>query len=142
MRKFLLVLALLLGGGSVIAPPTQMVAQWSRDWRMIATDNDRQRLRDWRTSFVDALDAARKSGHSAQIAREGALLQPDAALGGGPIPNGMYRCRVIKLGASTPGLPDFLATPPSVCRVKADRDLQRLGILTGPQRMVCLIFPG
>jgi hypothetical protein len=142
MRRLLPLFLLLLGGCSVIAPPTQMVAIWSRDWHAIATDNDRQRLRDWRTSFTDALSAANKSGHSAEIAREGALLQPDAALGGGPIPNGMYRCRVIKLGASTQGLPDYLAAQPAVCRVKPDRDLQRLGVLTGPQRMVGLIFPG
>ena len=40
------------------------------------------RLRDWRATFVAALEAARKAGHGAEIAREGALLDPDAALAG------------------------------------------------------------
>ena len=46
--------------------------------------SDKARLRDWRATFVAALAAARKAGHAAEIAREGALLDPDAALGGRP----------------------------------------------------------
>jgi hypothetical protein len=119
-----------------------MIPEWTRDWRQVATQNDRKRLRDWRKSFADALDAARKSGHAADIAREGALLDPDTALGGGPIANGMYACRVIKLGAKSAGMLDYVSYPAFACRVEQERDLQGFAKLTGSQRPVGLIFPG
>ena len=105
-------------------------------------EDDRVRLRDWRKSFEDALTEARNSGHGSEIAREGALLDPDAALPGPAIPNGMYRCRVIKLGSKVKGSQSFLVTPSVNCRLKAERQLQRLGKLGGPQRYVGIIFPG
>ena len=71
----------------------------------------------------------------AEIAREGALLDPDAALGGGPIPNGMYRCRVIKLGAKSAGQCSTMSPiPPSPAGSSAERDLQGFAKLSGSQR--------
>jgi hypothetical protein len=142
MRVALLSFALVLSGCSVIAPPTRMIPAWSRDWHRVATESDRKRLRDWRQTFVAAIDAARKSGHSAEIAREGVLLDPDAALGGGPIPNGAYRCRVIKVGAKSQGMLDYVAYPAFTCSIAAQRDLQQLAKLNGSQRQFGLIFPG
>ena len=121
--------------GNVVAPAT-------RDWRTIVTDTDRERLRDWRTAFVDALRAARTSGHSAEIAREGALLDPDAALGGGPIPNGNYRCRVIKLGSKVSGMLDYVSYPSFNCRIGQNGQMQDFTRLTGSQRQVGSIFFG
>jgi hypothetical protein len=125
----------------MIMQPAGMIAHWTTAWRDVATAKDRERLRDWRKTFVDALAAARKSGHSAQIAKEGALLDPDAALGGGQLPNGLYRCRVIKLGAKTEGTLDYVSYPPFTCRLSPERELQRLEKLNGSQRYVGLIFP-
>jgi hypothetical protein len=142
MRVALLSFALVLSGCSVIAPPTRMIPDWSRDWHRVATESDRKRLRDWRQTFVAAIDAARKSGHSAELAREGVLLDPDAALGGGPIPNGAYRCRVIKVGAKSQGMLDYVAYPAFTCSIAAQRDLQQLAKLNGSQRQFGLIFPG
>ena len=138
----LLVLTLGLAGCGVVRSSAGMVPEWSRDWRQVATDSDRNRLRDWRKSFAAALAAARTAGHGAEIAREGPLLDPDAALGGGPIPNGAYACRVIKLGAKTQGLLDYVSYPPFACRIDQERDLQGFAKLTGSQRQVGLIFPG
>ena len=141
-------LALLLGCSaflaacSTIEQPSGMIAEWTRDWRQIVTKADRERLRDWRTSFVAALDAARKAGHGSDIDREGVLLQPDAALGGGPIPNGLYRCRVIKLGTQTGGMLEYASYSAFTCRVRAERDLQKFAKLNGSQRPVGIIFPG
>jgi hypothetical protein len=112
-----------------------------RDWRQVVTPNDRERLRDWRKAFTGALARARSGGHGAEIEREGRLLEPDAALGG-PIPNGRYRCRVIKLGAKYEGLLDYVAYPAFDCRVQPERDLQGFAKLTGSQRPIGLIFPG
>ena len=113
----------------------------STDWRTVATLEDRTRMRDWRTAFTTALDQARKAGHAADIAREGKLLEPDAALGPVPIPNGRYKCRVIKLGAKGQGLLDYVAYPAFDCRVQQEKQLQSLSKLTGSQRHVGLLFP-
>ena len=110
------------------------------DWRVAATANDRERLREWRTAFIKALDQARAAGHSADIAREGALLEPDAALGPVPIPNGGYKCRVIKLGAKSEGLLNYIAYPAFDCRISQQKGLQGFYKLTGSQRHAGLIF--
>lgn len=121
-------------------PHSPMIAMATTNWREIASETDRQRLRDWRTAFTGALGAATRAGHAADIAREGPLLEPDAAIGG-PIPNGTYRCRVIKLGAKSEGLLDWVSYPAFTCRVGQARELQKLTKLTGSQRPVGLIFP-
>ena len=140
-RYIFLALALACAGCDVVMQPAGMISNWTTAWRDVATPKDRERLRDWRKTFVDALAAARKSGHSAEIAKEGALLDPDAARGGRPLPNGMYRCRVIKVGAKTQGMLDYVSYPAFTCRVRPERDLQRLEKLSGSQRYVGLIFP-
>ncbi len=141
MRGILLAIAVLgLSGCNAIRQPATMISDWTNNWRSVVTPADRARLRDWRGAFADGLAAARKAGHGNEITREGALLEPDAALGG-PIPNGDYACRITKLGAKATGLLDFVAYPAFRCRVTADRDLQRLAKIGGSQRVVGLIFP-
>jgi hypothetical protein len=143
MRPLLLLsLALLVAGCSTVRQSAGMLPQWSRDWRQVATENDRKRLRDWRKAFVEGLDAARNAGHGADITREGALLDPDAALTGGAIPNGAYACRTIKLGAKSTGMLDYVSYPPFACRIAQERDIQGFAKLSGSQRPVGLIFPG
>ena len=122
--------------------PKPIVTQETANWRAAATSHDRERLRDWRDSFVTALAQARASGHGGAIAAEGVLLEPDAALGGGPIPNGDYRCRVIKLGAKSPGMLDYVAYPAFACRVQPEGNMQSFAKLTGSQRPAGRIFPG
>ena len=136
----LLSFALLLAACGTVRQSAGMLPQWSNDWRQVATENDRKRLRDWRKAFVAGLDAARKGGHGPDIIREGALLDPDAALTGGAIPNGAYACRVIKLGAKSEGLLDYVSYPAFICRIDQERDIQGFAKLTGSQRPVGLIF--
>ena len=68
--------------------------------------------------------------------------EPDAATGPSAIPNGLYRCRIIKIGAKAEGNLAYVAYPAFYCRVKAERDLQRFNKFGGSQRTVGLIFPG
>ena len=136
----LLLLPLMLAACDAVTQPARMIPEWTSDWRRIASEADRTRLREWRSTFVAALGAARRAGHSAEIAREGALLEPDATLGG-PIPNGDYRCRVTKLGAQSQGMLDYVAYPAFACRVSQERELQRLEKLSGSQRQIGLVFP-
>jgi len=110
MRTLLAALSVIgLAACSAIPKEHPTFAAPSTDWRQVATSDDRARLREWRTAFTKALGQARKGGHAADIAREGRLLEPDAALGPVPIPNGRYKCRAIKLGAKSPGLLDYMA---------------------------------
>jgi hypothetical protein len=127
---------------AAMQPATSVVQTQMRDWRAIATESDRRRLREWRSAFTSGLRAARGAGHGAAIAAEGPLLQPDAALPGPGVPNGAYRCRMIKLGAKSAGMLDYVAYPPFACRVRQERELQGFAKLTGSQRQVGLIFPG
>jgi hypothetical protein len=131
-------LAFALAGCSRMQPSTAVV-QPASDWRAVATKEDRARLRDWRTAFTSALAAARASGHSADIAREGSLLDPDSAIGG-PIPDGAYRCRVIKVGAKSEGMLDYVAYPYFRCEVRQKGAVQSFAKLNGSQRQVGLVF--
>ena len=140
MRALLLPLTLLPVASCAQLSPPSVLTQQTRDWRQAVTNSHRDRLRDWRTAFTEGLRQAQAAGHGAAITREGALLQPDAALGGG-IPNGNYRCRVIKLGAKSEGLLPYIAYPGFTCRIKQERDVQGFAKLTGSQRQVGLIFP-
>ena len=141
MRWPLLLFAL-LPACSVIEQPAAMIPRWTTAWRDASTADDEKRLREWRSSFVAALAAAKKAGHSTDIAREGRLLEPDSALGPPPIPNGTYRCRIIKLGAKTEGLLDYVAYPAFTCTIGAERGMQSFVKISGSQRIVGLIFPG
>jgi hypothetical protein len=113
----------------------------TKAWREIATSIDRDRLRGWRDAFIEAVTAARAGGQADEIAREGALLDPDSALAGPDIPEGRYRCRVTKLGAKSEGLLDYIAYPAFACVVGRDGSLQRLDKLSGSQRYVGVLFP-
>src|SRR5438270_1280537 len=118
--------AMMTTGCSAIEHPSGPIPRWTTAYREVISDDDHIRLRDRRSTFVDALTAARKAGHGAQIAREGALLDPDAAIAGPAIPNGTYGCRVIKIGAKNPGNLDFVSYPGFTCRIRPERTLQRL----------------
>ena len=137
----LLAFAFACSGCEVLLQPSGMIAEQTTAWRRVATESDRERLRDWRSTFSTALDAARKVGHGADIDREAALLIPDAALASAAIPNGDYRCRVIKLGAKGEGNLAYVSYPGFACRVAPDGRLQRLSKVSGSQRYVGIIFP-
>lgn len=121
------------GARIAVAPPL--------DWRTVATLADRDRLRRWRSAWLEALERARASGSGPAIAAQGALLMPDAQLAD-PLPTpGQYRCRVFKLGAKSAGMLDYIAYPPFTCRIDRDGDLLRFEKLSGSQRPVGRIFP-
>ena len=134
--KLLLPIAALMIAACATTQETAAVQRWQE----VATAEDRVRLRDWRTSFSRALEQARAANHGAEIAREGVLLEPDAALGG-PIPNGDYKCRVIKLGSKNAGMLAYVGYPAFRCRIEHGK-AQRFTKLSGSQRQVGLIYPG
>lgn len=110
-------------------------------WRAQATAADRSRLRAWRSAWTAALAKARAGGHARDLAREGALLEPDLALANAALPPGAYACRVVKLGAKGGGTLDYVAYPPFECRVRMESGVLSLTKMTGSQRPVGLLFP-
>ncbi len=143
MRPAIIAAAALLAGCAGDGQLRQSLAMpsYSPSWREMASDADRERLRDWRPAFVKGVAAARRAGHSAEIDREGALLDPDGALAEPAIPDGRYRCRVTKLGARGDGLLNFVAYPAFACIVGRDGSLQRLDKVSGSQRYVGILYP-
>ena len=142
MRPLILVSALFaLSACAEFRQVEGVVAQPTKDWREVATEADRKRLREWRTAFIDALKAANVS-HAAEVSKEGVLLKPDAALAGEKIHAGTYRCRVIKLGAKSPGMLDYVAYPAFDCRLRPEGEVLGFVKIGGSQRQVGIIFPG
>ena len=141
MRLTLVLLAFATAACDVIEQPSGLMPRWTSAYKEVISEADRVRLRDWRSAFEGALAGARGSGHVAEIEREGALLDPDAALPKPKIPDGLYRCRVIKLGTKTPGLLEYVGYPAFTCRIQSEHSLQRLTKIGGSQRYVGLIFP-
>ena len=135
-------LALAASACNAVMQPAGMIPTWTTDWKRVATQDDRDRLRDWRATLTTALAAARKSGHGAEIDREGVLLNPDAALASPAIPDGMYRCRVIKVGAKQAGLLNYVSYPAFNCRIQQEGALQGFAKLSGSQRQIGSIFGG
>ncbi|MBX3594870.1 DUF4893 domain-containing protein [Sphingomonas sp.] len=102
-------------------------------WRTVATAADRDRLRDWRKSWLTALEKARAIDAPA-VAAQGALFEPDQALPTAMPPVGDYRCRAFKLGSQPPFTADFRARPWAKCRVGREGDMPVLEKLDGAQR--------
>ncbi len=144
MTRFLAPAAALLtlSACNALTGPREIIGRETSEWRVAATGADRQRLSDWRSTFVEALTKARAAGHGAEIAAEGALLEPDSGTVGSPIPNGDYRCRVLKLGAKRPGLLDYVVYPAFNCRIRQEKAFQGFAKMSGSQRPVGVIFPG
>jgi len=139
MRTLLLLVAV---GACSTATPRPRTTDAALDWKRVATRQDMDRVTAWRTAFTAALSGARKAGHGAAIVREGALLDPDAALGGPAPAAGNYRCRTIKLGSASAGMLSFIAYPHFACSIEDQRGVLAFTKLTGSQRPVGLIFPG
>jgi hypothetical protein len=145
MRKPLLLLFALVGilfvplyvRAATVQPETVSEAAW----RSVATEGDRQRIRGWRQTWREGLRAARR-GHARDVAREGALLDPDAAQLNPAPPPGAYRCRTIKLGSvGSPAL-DWVAYPEFRCRISREGAVLHFDKLTGSQRPRGHIYPG
>jgi hypothetical protein len=113
--------------------PAGLVETVSEPWRNVATATDLDRLERIDSAWQEALAEARRGGFARQIAAEGALLDPQAALPRAAPTPGSYRCRVIKLG--TPGRGRaFRAFNPFFCHVGVEGELLSITKQTGSER--------
>lgn len=140
-----LLIALSLAGGCAVEQSEPPAGEpdcipLAPDWRTTATAEDRRRLRGWRDSWVEAVEQARAAGHADEIAREGVLLDPDAALADPRPPAGDYRCRTIKLGSPWPEGLFYVAYPSFRCRIGVEDGQVTFTKLTGSQRPIGRLF--
>lgn len=95
-------------------------------WRSMATEADRQRLRELRPAWMEALAAAGPT-------QDRALFNPDLAMEGPLPPAGVYRCRFVKLGGSV----RYVAREWGGCRIEGDALIRA----DGPQRLMGRLYP-
>jgi hypothetical protein len=136
----LLALLLLLLGGCRTTVDREAENRQGFNWRLRATEVDRERLRGWRNTWVEGLREAREAGHGAEIEREGVLLDPDAALAEPRIPAGRYACRTLKLGRRGPTGLAFVSYPAFQCEVIVADGVVRLVKHTGSQRPTGILY--
>ncbi len=142
LRLFCLCFALLLSPSACSRQNRPEAARLVvADWHRTITAADNDRLAAWRTSFVAALEKARGAGHGSSIAREGVLLDPDAALDSPIPPVGEYKCRVIKLGAHATLALDYVVYPAADCSIAREDEVLSFTKSGGTQRPVGLLFP-
>lgn len=131
--------SLLVSGLALAATSAASRDRVATDWRTVVSDADRDRLRNARQAWTDALAKARTLNARA-IAAQGVLFDPDVALANARPPAGNYRCRVFKLGAKGPDNLDYIAYPAFRCRVAPEGARTRLTKLDGSQRPTGLLF--
>jgi Domain of unknown function (DUF4893) len=135
-----LTLAMLATAACSNATPRPAQTAAPTNWKGIVLPADLSRLRGWRDAFVKGLAEARADGNGDAIAREGALLVPDAAIAPVAFPPGLFRCRVIKLGAGSAGMLAYVSYPAFACRVSQDGGVMRFVKTGGSQRPIGRIF--
>ncbi|HYI47217.1 MAG TPA: DUF4893 domain-containing protein [Allosphingosinicella sp.] len=141
-RLPLCLMVLAAAGGTAAAAREEVVpASAGSDWRSAATQHDRGRLRHWRDAWADALAQVGRGPDAAEIARGGALFEPDAALPGAEPPPGDYHCRTVKLGRAERSTLDYVAYPASRCRIARAAGRLHFTVLAGVQRRAGTIFP-
>lgn len=112
----------------VVEAPTK-----AEEWKQVATAEDEGRIDRLGLAWQSALDEARR-GHSADLRREGALLEPRAALPRPAPTPGSYNCRMIRLGRTRPRGPAFERFKPFFCYVEVEDELLTIVKQTGSQR--------
>lgn len=111
------------------------------DWRQLATPADRDRLRDWRRTFITTLARVRASPDAASLAADPVLFDPDRALANALPPPGAYRCRVLKLGANGTAMRNLTAYPAAPCHVGGEGAAASFYLSGGAQRPVGMLYP-
>jgi hypothetical protein len=140
-RLSILACAALAPAATAVAREEVVPERAGADWRVVATRNDRDRLRHWRDAWTDALAQANRS-NAAAINAGGTLFEPDTALPGAQPPPGNYACRTVKLGRPRlGGTLDYVEYPAFRCRVAQENGRLHFTKLTGSQRPVGTIFP-
>jgi hypothetical protein len=136
-----LFLAAALVGCTTVRPPVlapspvvQEAPTKSDAWKRIANQADVDRISRLRAAWDEALRDARNAGARRDLASEGELLKPDAALARPSPTPGSYECRMVRLGRISAKERAFEKFKPFFCYVEAEGDLLTIVKQTGSQR--------
>ena len=105
----------------------------SEAWTQIATAADESRLARVGLAWQSALADARRTS-AGELRKEGALLEPRAALPRPAPTPGSYNCRLIKLGKTGAKGVAFERFKPFFCYVEVEDELLTIVKQTGTQR--------
>ena len=109
------------------------------NWRRVATPQDRTRLRQWRQSWMAAVDRVKADGAADQLVNEPQLYDPDRMLTDAGLAEGRYRCRMTKLGGRDPAAAAVAVRDWTQCRVEMSAGRRTLSI-DGAQRLHGYLF--
>lgn len=135
-----LALGAALAGCGVYRAATTPAIDTSANWRRVATDVDRTRLRNWRKAWSEALPLAR-AADAARIDGDPALFDPDRALGQAMPPAGAYRCRTYKLGGGGTAVSALVVYDWRPCTIAENGQVRHFRIDGGAQRPDGSFFP-
>jgi hypothetical protein len=115
-------------------PVVQQEEQTKRDvWQEVANASDVSRIARLGSAWETALREARVS-YRREVAAEGDLLNPQAALARPAPTPGSYECRLVRLGKTEARTRAFERFKPFFCYVEVDGDLLTIVKQTGSQR--------
>ena len=109
-------------------------------WRSAASAEDAARIDGVHMAWDEALAQARRRGFSRQVAAEGRLLEPNAALARPAPTPGNYMCRWIRFGSRGARARAFTAFNPFFCHVGVSDDALSLTKQTGSDRPTGYLF--
>ncbi|WP_292052957.1 MULTISPECIES: DUF4893 domain-containing protein [unclassified Brevundimonas] len=123
-------------------PPPPPNVSVLADWRSLITPMDRDRYQRREAAWTVALEQAHRLGGSGDLNALGALIDPDATLNDPLLPEGNYRCRTVKLGASSEDSDlGYVVYGWFACRITRTDEGLRLTKLTGSQRVQGIFYP-
>lgn len=103
-------------------------------WKGVASAEDADRIHRIEAAWLDSLAEARSGGFRNEVAAEGDLLRPSAALPRPAPTPGSYECRLIRLGRHTTKTRAFEKFKPFFCYVEVEGDLLTIVKQTGSRR--------
>lgn len=123
-----------------IASSTAKKVPESAAWRAVASDQDKSRIRNWYTTWQEALSDARARGYGPQLDADPVLFNPMAALADVKFNAGQYKCRTTKIGAKGRSGLSYVQYSWFRCQVRTDGKGKLLMKLSGSQRPSGRIF--
>ena len=132
-RLACLILLAIVAGGPVLADPLP--------WRRAISDSDRKRLAGLYRAWSVARSQVVAGGAASAWTAEGPLTDAFGTTADPPPPPGRYRCRTLKLGTRTAGMPVWTPTATTPCRIEASGEQLRFIRSGDGQRTGGLLYP-
>ncbi len=139
MRPISLCLLALLPIFGCAQTPRPVAVHSLSSWQKDIGDEDRKRLNGLWNSWARAIGEVRAAGEGAQLAAQGALLNPEAALPSAMPRPGRYSCRTVKLGGDAAR--GVRVAEPVPCAIEPTASGLRFSQGSGAQRLAGRLYP-